>query len=169
MPEKIHNGPHISLQQTRSEEVQEIMGKMPHWIIRSGITLIGILILCLIAGAWFFSYPDAVPAHVTIITRGQAYSVTADAAAADTWKIKAGQKVLIRLKAYPYEEFGVLEGRIAAQAGILTGDTYKVGVQLDKPFFTSRGKEIPLQPRLSGRAEILTEKQSVLQRIFYSF
>ncbi len=169
MPEKIHNGHHISLQQTGSEEVQEIMGKMPHWIIRSGITLIGIIILCLIAGAWFFRYPDTVPAHVTVITRGQAYYVTAEVAAADTWKIKAGQKVLIRLEAYPYEEFGLLEGRIAAQAGILTGSTYSVGIRLDAPFFTSRGREIPQQPRLHGRAEILMEKQSLLRRIFYSF
>jgi hypothetical protein len=50
----------------RSEEVTEIIGKMPHWIIRSGITIITVLCIIVFAGAYFFKYPDVIPAKVTI-------------------------------------------------------------------------------------------------------
>lgn len=50
----------------RSEDVQEIMGRMPSWIVRRGITLVGIIILCLFIGSYFFKYPDIIPARVTI-------------------------------------------------------------------------------------------------------
>ena len=49
----------------RSEEVQEILGKMPTWIIRNGIVLIFIIIALLFTGSWVFKYPDVI--HSTIV------------------------------------------------------------------------------------------------------
>ncbi|WP_291910158.1 hypothetical protein [Chitinophaga sp. CB10] len=62
---------HHSLQEMRSEPVQEIMGKMPPWLIRQGIVLLCIVILALFAGAWFFTYPEITVAQVTILTMEQ--------------------------------------------------------------------------------------------------
>lgn len=45
----------------RSEPVQEILGSIPSWIIRWGITLFFSVILLLLAGSWFFHYPEVVP------------------------------------------------------------------------------------------------------------
>jgi multidrug efflux pump subunit AcrA (membrane-fusion protein) len=56
----------IALEDTRSEEVTEIIGKMPHWIIRRGVTIIGLLCVIILAGAYFFKYPDLILAKVTI-------------------------------------------------------------------------------------------------------
>jgi multidrug efflux pump subunit AcrA (membrane-fusion protein) len=50
----------------RTEEVNEIIGKIPHWIVRTGISIIGLLGLMLLVLAYFFKYPDVVPAKVTI-------------------------------------------------------------------------------------------------------
>ncbi|PSL48030.1 hypothetical protein CLV51_102890 [Chitinophaga niastensis] len=157
---------HASLEEVRSEEVQEIMGKMPPWIVRSGITLIGILVLCAFGSAWFFRYPEVVPANVVITPYMQTYAVRGDVAAADTWKIKAGQKVLIKLTAYPYDEFGMLQGTVTSRAGVMTDSTFYVEIKLDNNLFTSTGKEIPPQFRLEGKAEILQEDRSILQRLF---
>ncbi|MFO8234394.1 MAG: HlyD family efflux transporter periplasmic adaptor subunit [Bacteroidales bacterium] len=52
----------------RSEEVKEILGRPPRWLIRWGITLIFLLIVLLIFGSWFFSYPDVVTAPITVTT-----------------------------------------------------------------------------------------------------
>ena len=52
----------------RSEEVQEIMGHIPGWIIRWGVTLIFIVIMILLTGAWFFKYPDVINSPVTVTT-----------------------------------------------------------------------------------------------------
>src|SRR3954452_5485891 len=50
----------------RSEEVQDIMSKMPHWIIRRGTTVLCAVILLLCVGAYYIHYPDVIVTNVTI-------------------------------------------------------------------------------------------------------
>ena len=52
----------------RSEEVQEIMGQIPSWILRCGISIIALVLLGIIIGSCFFRYPDCLTAPVTITT-----------------------------------------------------------------------------------------------------
>ncbi|MDR0789611.1 MAG: HlyD family secretion protein [Bacteroidales bacterium] len=52
----------------RSEEVQEILGRPPRWMIRYGITIIFIVISGIFVGSYFFKYPDIVKATITINT-----------------------------------------------------------------------------------------------------
>ena len=54
------------LYETRSEEVQEIMGRMPSWIIRWGIMVVGIIVIGLFIGSNFIKYPDRVNANISI-------------------------------------------------------------------------------------------------------
>jgi HlyD family secretion protein len=52
----------------RSDEFQEIVQQSPRWMIRSGISLIfGILIL-LLAGSYFFRYPDVINANIVVLS-----------------------------------------------------------------------------------------------------
>ena len=52
----------------RCEEVQEILTRPPHALIRWGITaFFGVLALLFIGGC-FFKYPDIVSAEITITT-----------------------------------------------------------------------------------------------------
>ena len=57
---------HIHL---RSEEFKDILGRPPRWMVRWGITVIFVLIAMLIAGSWFFKYPDAVPSKIVVTTK----------------------------------------------------------------------------------------------------
>ena len=66
MPEVKNNLENSLHEDRRSEEVQEIMGRMPSWLVRRGITLVAILMLVIGVGAYFFKYPDVIPATVTI-------------------------------------------------------------------------------------------------------
>jgi multidrug resistance efflux pump len=50
----------------RSEEVQEIMGHVPSWIIRWGITVLLAVVLGGLMLAWFVKYPDILPAKVVL-------------------------------------------------------------------------------------------------------
>ena len=52
----------------RSEEVQEILTKVPHWMIRYGNTLFLIIILALLVFSWLIKYPDVVTAQATLTT-----------------------------------------------------------------------------------------------------
>lgn len=53
----------------RSEEVQEVMGQVPAWIVRWGITILFIVVLALLVGSYFFKYPDVIVTDMTLTSR----------------------------------------------------------------------------------------------------
>ncbi len=67
----------ISKIEIRSEEVQEILGKPPRWIIRAGISVIFAVILALLIGSWFFKYPDIIASKVILTTENPPASLKA--------------------------------------------------------------------------------------------
>lgn len=50
----------------RSEEFQEVMGSVPPWILRWGITSIAIIVLLILAGSALFKYPDIITTTMTL-------------------------------------------------------------------------------------------------------
>ncbi|SNR14278.1 HlyD family secretion protein [Tenacibaculum jejuense] len=52
----------------RSEEVQEILNKVPSWMIRYGNMLILLLIIILLFISWFVKYPDVIKTQVMVTT-----------------------------------------------------------------------------------------------------
>lgn len=52
----------------RSEEVQDILTKVPHWMIRWGTVLIFVIIVMLFFVSWFVKYPDVVNTEIVITT-----------------------------------------------------------------------------------------------------
>src|SRR5690554_7558169 len=53
----------------RSEEVQDILTRMPHWMIRWGNVLILVTTLLVFLFSWFIKYPDIVMTEITITTQ----------------------------------------------------------------------------------------------------
>lgn len=51
-----------------SEEIQQLMGKMPNWIIRWGIAMIFIVLLIILGICYFIKYPQLVSAPVVLTT-----------------------------------------------------------------------------------------------------
>lgn len=52
----------------RSEEVQDILTRMPHWMIRWGNAIILIIIVLVLFFSWFLKYPEIVTTQITITT-----------------------------------------------------------------------------------------------------
>jgi len=50
----------------RSEELQEVLGAVPHWILRWGIAILALAVLIIIAGSVVFKYPDTITAEITL-------------------------------------------------------------------------------------------------------
>lgn len=82
----------------RSEEVQEIMGTPPVWIVRWGITIILMVLAVLLAGSFFYKYPDLIDARITILSENPPVQVVARSDGklvnifiADKQKVEAGQ------------------------------------------------------------------------------
>ncbi len=62
------NNEHIDNLELRSEDVQEILTKVPHWMIRWGNLLFLGIILLLLVISWFIKYPDIIPSEALITT-----------------------------------------------------------------------------------------------------
>lgn len=81
-------------------------------------------------------------------------------------KIKPGQKVLIRLFAYPYQEYGSINGTVISRSPVAMDSIFSIQIKLSQGLHTNAGIYIPPQPQLTGTAQILTDDKSVLQRLF---
>jgi HlyD family secretion protein len=75
--QNIENDGKVNSIEIRSEEVQEIMGTPPKWIVRWGIVIIFLVVLVLLAGSYFYKYPDLIIARVTIVSENPPVSIVA--------------------------------------------------------------------------------------------
>lgn len=84
-------------------------------------------------------------------------------------KVKVGQKVIIKLANYPFQEWGSLEGKIADISEVpKQGEEafYTLYVRI-KSLTTSYGKDIDFKQEMQGTAEIVVEELTILERVFY--
>lgn len=61
----------------RSEEFQEILGSVPSWILRRGITVVATFILLILIGSAIFKYPDIITTSMTLTSTSPATSLIA--------------------------------------------------------------------------------------------
>lgn len=83
-------------------------------------------------------------------------------------KVNVGQKVLIKLDNYRFQEYGIIEGKVQNIA--LTPDdkgNYYVDVILPKGLKTSYNKNLSFDKELKGNAEIVTQDLRLIERFFY--
>ncbi|MEO8237581.1 MAG: hypothetical protein ABI793_08880 [Flavobacterium sp.] len=86
-------------------------------------------------------------------------------------KVKTGQVVLIKFKGYPFQEYGIIEGKIEAIAKLPSGNgaIFYATVKLLNGENTTNGKKLNFRNGMQATAEVVTENMTLAQRIFYSF
>ncbi|MBA5629236.1 HlyD family secretion protein [Moheibacter lacus] len=94
------------------------------------------------------------------------YRVTLKMPTNNSGKVKEGQLVNIKLNNYPYEEFGVLQGKVKAISEVVNEDYYFVEASLPNGLKTTYKKEI--EPKnLIGTAEIITDDLRLTERFLH--
>jgi hypothetical protein len=152
-----------------SKEVQDILGRIPSWLIRNGILMVIFLLTVFIAGSWFFKYPDiiAVPVVVYASENENPKSITTviqlkrDLSAS----LKIGQNVNLKFSSYPYLKYGMVKGIVSGVSSLPVHDYYPVEITLSFPLVSTSGQEFKFQQELKGTAEISTEDRRLLDRI----
>lgn len=89
-------------------------------------------------------------------------------------KIRPGQEVNIKLNDYPYNEYGLVKGRVRNISEIsnrLTTsngevETYRVRISLPYGTVTNFGRELKLKFEAKGIADVITKKKRLIQRLF---
>ena len=82
-------------------------------------------------------------------------------------KVKAGQKVIIKLDNYPHAEFGMVEGKIESVSEITRENMYLINVSLPAGLTSSYHKSLQFRQEMQGTADIVTEDKRLLEKIFY--
>ena len=143
----------------RSEKIRHIIGEIPSRIVRYGITIITIVLLVLLVGAYFIPYPETISARIEMTNRQQG---TVDIPYKYVNTVKKGKNVSIELEGYNTEMYGAANGMITAT--------------MHTPRQTAAGNVFTAQVKVTdckykiisgvtGTASILVSNESVLQRI----
>ena len=90
-------------------------------------------------------------------------------------KVKIGQRVIIKLNNYPYEEYGFLTGKVSS-ISLTTNlvkvsndnnvDTYMVEVALPEGLTTNYGSKLDFQFEIKGTADIVSKDRRLIERFF---
>ena len=84
-------------------------------------------------------------------------------------KVKRGQKIIVKLQSYPYEEYGTLRGQIQSISEIPKDSIYFVKVNFPKGLTTSANKTIPFRNGMTATGEIITEDKRLIERFLKEF
>ncbi|MGC4022713.1 MAG: HlyD family efflux transporter periplasmic adaptor subunit [Cyclobacteriaceae bacterium] len=107
-------------------------------------------------------YFSVIPEHGNLIAK-------AELPIHGSGKVREGQSVNIRLENYPFEQFGIIRGKVVSISIIPGNDNYRITIELPQQLVTSVGKKIKFSQQLTGSTEIITEDLSLLNRFFYQF
>ena len=82
-------------------------------------------------------------------------------------KVDLGQRVVILLDNYPYQEFGSLTGSINRISLVPQDASYTLDVSLPNGLLTSYEERIPFRQELRGQAEIITADLRLIERLLF--
>ena len=85
----------------------------------------------------------------------------------DVGFIKVGQQAKIKVATFPFQEFGIINGKVLSVSPNATADkdlgpVFKAKVKLDRNTVQVNGQNVELTPGMAANAEIVTRKRSVL-------
>ncbi len=82
-------------------------------------------------------------------------------------KVREGQRVILKLDEFPHQEFGSLAGTVTAISLTPAHGQYRLSVALPGGLRSRYGKQLRFRPEMAGTAEVITQDQRLLERIFY--
>ena len=119
---------------------------------------------------------------LTIVPKGVALEAQLFGPSSAVGFIRAGQRVLLRYQAYPYQKFGQYEGTVASvsrsaispaelsqQLAGLTSlyganvPVYRITVTLGSQNVRAYGEAVPLQPGMQLEADIMMERRRLIE------
>jgi HlyD family secretion protein len=84
-------------------------------------------------------------------------------------KVKVGQRSLVKLHSYPYEEFGLIYGRVSYVTDFALNDSvFLAKIELINFKKDNSPDGIHLKPGMLGDVEIVTKENSLFDKIFFN-
>lgn len=84
-------------------------------------------------------------------------------------KLDTGLRIQLRFDAYPYEEWGFIDGTLNYISNVPTDSGFLATIRLDKGLITNNNKQLHYKSGLKAQAIIITKDMRLLERFYYSF
>jgi len=82
-------------------------------------------------------------------------------------KVKIGQNTLVKMRSYPFEQYGLIHGRIDYISEVSNRDSvFAAKVKFLRFEYKDPGRKLFLKNGMIADVEIITEESSLLQRFF---
>ncbi|MBF2014628.1 MAG: HlyD family efflux transporter periplasmic adaptor subunit [Rivularia sp. T60_A2020_040] len=166
------NATKSEIAQTKTE-ISSLNIQMQHRIVRSPIE--GVI----------FELPVSKPGEVLqpgqriarIAPENSGFVLRATMLVKDTGFLKTGMPVKVKFDAYPFQEYGVLPGKVSwispdsklestAPGGT---ETYELKIALDKPYIENGDRRIPLTPGQTAQAEVIIRQRRLIDFLLDPF
>jgi HlyD family secretion protein len=83
-------------------------------------------------------------------------------------RVHVGLPVQLRFDAYPYQEFGYIEGEVNYISNVPSENGFLVTIRLKNGLLTNNKKVIPYRNGLKANALIITKKSRLAERFYYN-
>lgn len=95
----------------------------------------------------------------------------------ETGLLKTGMPVKVKFDAYPFQEYGVLPGKVSwispdskvESATPGSPETYELRIALDKPYIENGDRRIPLTPGQTAQAEVIVRQRRLIDFLLDPF
>ncbi|MBV8252045.1 MAG: hypothetical protein JO154_05510 [Chitinophaga sp.] len=145
---------------------EDIIGRPPRKILLWANLVIGAIFLCCFIASIFIKSPYKINSIINrIVSENGSFVADSWVSPHDLKKIKVGQKIQINLDHYPAEEYGCIEGRVAARLGGGKNNLYLVRIALTNGLVTDKGLKIDTSYQLQGHGEIIVYEKSLLKTL----
>lgn len=90
-------------------------------------------------------------------------------------KVKIGQVANVKIENYPYDEYGLIKGKVQSISRLTNkmqtadgknGNAYRVMISFPSGMRTNFGKELALDFESIGNVEIITKRKRLIERLF---
>ncbi len=153
----------------RSEKVRNIIGQIPPRVIRSGITVIFVVIAGLLAGSYFFKYNYTIETTAMLEQKNDSTYISVKIPANEITKVKSGHKVILTFDNIQnlYNKRVVTEIQtLPTTIHIANNEGYFTAKIKQKGYLkTTENETIKLYDKTEVKAEIITDKISFFNRI----
>ena len=169
MPESFDNHNHHSV------PVQEIMGTMPIWISRWGITILFSILMCVILGCFFIKYPVTLSSSVTVerVSYDQSVEDTLDRKvdsivlmtdiSPNHWSVlETGQDIILR-----FDSDVILKGKIAiVQSKEAETESFPILTIQVSSIDSLGSRPVALVCGMQGSADIVVQEKRLIDFVF---
>jgi hypothetical protein len=150
----------------QSEQVEDLLSKIPNWITRWGISLICLILFFVIFISNFIIYPDVIRGKLVV------QNINADTTICrfeipqeQIYRIKSGEELILKFERFPFQKFGIVKSQILCTSDSVINGYLLYKIQLHKLAKTSSNQQIRIYGGMAADCEIIVEKRSTLKML----